>query len=317
MRPAANLIDEMGGSSPAMDLLDVYKLNQNTRNAISYWITQEVLDQSLVNYGLGPPVASLALDTGKDPIQHDFVSQLGSRLQAAGQQVNYLEIGVSVLKGIHTQSGFFHNSTITAFDVEDPNTIIERLWDDKTTIDSWAASPLRAEHGRAQDYVNQYRGPNSNTLYYVAGNAFDKPSYERIKSNVVAKHGPMNLILSDAWHTGESVSTEINMLIEEGIIDTGNDFAMVWDDCGGDIQRKKDIYTSFQEAIAPKLHALFAGHGVGAKRPTCMGRFTIPGWVGQNEFSHSTCVFTTLDLSGPSLGASETWTPMDPVITCS
>jgi len=304
VRPAVD-IDEIGGSTPALDLMDVYSVNQNTRNTITIWITPDVLSHSLIGYGVGPPVSSLALDTGKDPIQHDFVSQLGSRLEAAGQQVNYLEIGVAVLKGVHTQSGFFHNSTITSFDIEDPNPIIERLWNDKTTLDSWAASPFRKQHGRTQDYVNQYRGPNSNTLYYVAGDAFDNPSYEHMKSNIIAQHGPMNLILSDAYHTGEGVTTEVDMLISNGIIENGKDFAMVWDDCGD------DIYDSFQQTIAPKLRSLFAGQA------TCMGQFTIPGWVGQNEFSHSTCVFTTLDLSGPSLGASQTWRPTAPDITCS
>lgn len=292
------------------DLMDVFQENEKTRNAVKKWITPEVLSSSVYNYGITPGWITpdhtdiLGQETS-GPIQHDFVSQLGARISNSGQQVNYLEVGVSVLKCIHTQSNFFHNSVISAFDIEDPNPIIEGRWGGKKQVDSWPVSSNRQQHGRTQDYINQYNGPNSNTIYYHAGDAFDIPSYEHFSKTIVAQHGPVNLVLSDGMHTGSAVGTEVENLISHGIIQPGKNFAMVWDDCGGGIHD-----TVFQKNF-PRLRSLFAGQA------TCSGKFNIPGWVGQNEYSHDTCVFTTLDLSGPSLGASKTWIAKDSDVTCS
>lgn len=292
----------------APDLMDVYAENDKTRNEVKAWITPEVLGTALFNYGITPrwtePNDILAKET-LGPIQHDFLSQLGAQISSNGQQVNYLEIGVSVLKSIHTQSNFFHNGIISSLDIEDPNPVIEGRWADKKQVDSWLVSPTRKAHGRAQDYINQYSGPNSNTLYYQAGDAFDKASYEHFKKTVVAQHGPVNLVLSDGLHTGQAVATEVEMLISHGIIKPGVSFAMVWDDCSS------GLHDAVFKKNFPKLRALFAGQA------TCSGKLSIPGWVGQNEFSHNTCVFTTLDLSGPHLGVSKTWIAKDSDVTCS
>merc|ERR1719440_154369 len=71
-----------GSHSNAPDLMDVLAENEKTRNAMKTWMTPEILHGALFNYGLGPPISSLAKETGKDPIQHDFISQLGARLSA-------------------------------------------------------------------------------------------------------------------------------------------------------------------------------------------------------------------------------------------
>lgn len=292
--------------SPAPDLLEVFKHNQQTRNAIKSWITNDTLKTSLGNYGLGPPVASLAKDVGKDPIQHDFISHLGARLEASGQKVRYLEIGVSVLKSIHTQSNFFRNALVTAFDIEDPNPTIEGLWAQKSVVDEWPASSLRAWNKREHDYINKYDGPNNNTLYYVAGDAYSGVTYEHLHKTVVAKHGPMNLVLSDAYHTASSVSTEIKDLLSYGIIVPGQALTLVWDDCDDSWD---GIYSEMTQ-IFSHLRNEFAGQA------TCSGRFTIPGWVGQNEGSHGTCIFSTMDLSGPHMQASRSWIAEASNVTC-
>merc|ERR1712226_1462598 len=88
-------------------------------------------------------------------------------------------------------------------------------------------------------------------------------------------------------HSASAVIAEINGMIEREIIanQPGKEFAMIWDDCGGQIAR-----AGFDAYIVPKLRNLFAG------RKTCAAHFAINGWIGVNEHMHGTCVFTTLCL---------------------
>merc|ERR1712107_256751 len=133
-------------------------------------------------------------------------------------------------------------------------------------------------------------------------------SYEHLKKEIIGRHGPFNLVLSDGLHTPDAVENETSMLIAKELIQPGQEFAMVWDDCGNVVDNEL-AYNEIRDVVVkknfPKLRSLFANQHV------CTGRFVIPGWVGQNEFSHGTCVFTTLDISGPNLGASAAWMPQD------
>lgn len=298
------------------DIWDAWKNNQATRNAVKRWITRDVMDKSIFSYGIGYDFTTtkLVADTGPSPIQHDFISQLGARMERQGRKVRYMEIGVSVLKGIHTQLHFFRNATVTAFDIEDPNPTIEGLWQNKTVLRSWSTedmlphnmTDIRRSKGRVKDFVNSYKGPLGNSIYYVAGNTFNMATWRNLKDVVVAQSGPPNLILSDALHTGPSVLNEVVNLISNGIVQnqSGEDFSMIWDDCG------KDILSTFRAHIVGKLHQVFQGRAV------CFGDFVIPGWAGKNEHAHRTCVFSTQNLSGPHLGASATWVPEKNNVTC-
>merc|ERR1719401_1948306 len=77
----------------------VSKTNRAVRNSIVHWTTLEAIKNSVFGYGMTDnPIAFSKLvdcDTGEAPIQHDFVTQLGARLEANGQKVRFMEIGVS------------------------------------------------------------------------------------------------------------------------------------------------------------------------------------------------------------------------------
>merc|ERR1712050_81623 len=156
-------------------------------------------------------------------------------------------------------------------------------------------------------YVAHYNGPHSNNIFYVTGDSRNTKTWDHMAKQVTTPRGPMNLVLIDGWHTGEFVKTELDSLANNGII--GNegrdkDFAVIWDDCETDI---KDAV--FQDSF-PKLYQMFVG------RQVCSGSFLIHGWVGEQEKKHSTCVFTTLNIGGAHLEASDTWTPERPEILC-
>merc|ERR1711874_696525 len=111
------------------------------------------------------------------------------------------------------------------------------------------------------------------------------------------------------YHTGEFVKIELGNLVNRDIIGFDKDFAVIWDDCDHDI---KDAV--FKDSF-PKLFKQ-AKDKMPADKKACWGAFSIPGWVGNNEAAHSTCVFSTLDLSGDHLGASGDWKPDQADISC-
>jgi hypothetical protein len=164
------------------DLVDIHAHNQISRNMIKTWVppADYMENDAVFGYGLparfkGKPSMSdefLLKDVGPSPIQHDFISQLGARFQAQGKRVKYLEIGVSVLKGIHTQMNYFKDALIVAWDIEDPNPTIAKQWAKVKTIDSWETS--RDKNKKPADFINRYDGPLGNALYYVADRLFSE-----------------------------------------------------------------------------------------------------------------------------------------------
>eukprot|EP00747_Dinoflagellata_sp_TGD_P030776 gnl/TRDRNA2_/TRDRNA2_134857_c1_seq1.p1 gnl/TRDRNA2_/TRDRNA2_134857_c1~~gnl/TRDRNA2_/TRDRNA2_134857_c1_seq1.p1 ORF type:complete len:256 (-),score=19.84 gnl/TRDRNA2_/TRDRNA2_134857_c1_seq1:547-1248(-) len=230
-----------------------------------------------------------------------------------GQRVNYLEIGVAVLKSIHTQSHFFEGASITAFDWEDPNPVIANRWTNKIVLANWTDSEMppgtpdlrRTKH--SSDLALRYDGPNGNTMYYIAGNQFNNATWKGLKKYVVETEGPINLALSDGFHSHTAVVKETKILLSLGIIKHNPEkhFAYIWDDCSGEIR------WAVRKFVFPLLRAEFSG------RPLCMGFFNIAGWIGKKEDRHGTCVFSTLDLSGKHLGASQSWTAIGwEYVTC-
>ena len=91
-------------------------------------------------------------------------------------------------------------------------------------------------------------------IFYMAGDAFNDFTYKH-----VAKHlGRQNLILSDGMHTGKAVNAELNNLLSSGIIksNANEEFAMVWDDCLG------DIFDAFSNLFVPTLREEFKGRAL-------------------------------------------------------
>jgi hypothetical protein len=250
----------------------------------------------------------LSKDVGPFPIQHDFISQLGARTQAHGKRLKYLEIGVSVLKGIHTQINFFKDAVVVAWDIEDPNPTIASHWANPATIDSWKTS--RNKKKKHADFINRYDGPSGNAIYYVAGSAYDQHTFDHVSQTVVGAEGPLNLILSDAAHDEGAVLKEVQRLLSNRMIanQQGDVFTMVWDDCGHGTYNSIEVMV--KNTIFPMLRKEFP------TRTVCYGSFKIRGWAGVNEGGHGTCVFSTMDLSGPHLGASKTWTAEENDVKC-
>eukprot|EP00928_Gymnodinium_smaydae_P013816 TRINITY_DN15012_c0_g3_i1.p1 TRINITY_DN15012_c0_g3~~TRINITY_DN15012_c0_g3_i1.p1 ORF type:complete len:660 (+),score=82.43 TRINITY_DN15012_c0_g3_i1:209-1981(+) len=283
-------------------LVQIGKYNRIQRNHIKSWASREAIQASIFGYGMTDNpygfVEIVNRDVGSEPIQHDVISLLGACTQAAGERVRYMEVGVSVLKNIHTQSMFLQNAFITAVDIEDPNPTIESRWTDKEVVERWSELDMptpynkdmrrNATEPRPFDYVNRYKGPRGNTMYYATGDAFNKKTWVHLRSAIVDKEGPMNLVLSDGLHIAQAVLAEADGLFLREIIkeEPGKPFSMVWDDC----ETQSGIQGAVLTNIIPRLRREFED------RRVCYGWFEIGGWTGVHEKLHPTCIFTTFDV---------------------
>ena len=104
----------------------------------------------------GPKRVNAAV--GAYPIEHDLVSLAAEYVHRQTGFLNYLEIGVSVLKNVDTQV-HFHHATVTAFDIEDPNWTRAKHWG-KPRVVSQARTPganAARSKKRAFDHLYEWR----------------------------------------------------------------------------------------------------------------------------------------------------------------
>jgi len=218
---------ENDGTGRNVTLEAVVAESNRIRENITHWVALADVKDSVYGYGMSEDpfgfMKKVDANTGALPLQHDFVTHLGSRLAANGQTIRFMEIGVSVLKSVHVKANFFTGADITAVDIEDPNPTIERLWKDKAFVETWTESSMgsgdmRLGHkGRTNMYVARYDGPRSNTIFYVTGDSRNSATWRHLAKNIAQPRGPMNLILSDGstprqmwsqkWNTCETMAS--------------------------------------------------------------------------------------------------------------
>ena len=99
---------------------------------MSEWLEPQLLATSIFAYGLTLNPRSFLPKVGKPvgphPIEHDLLCYLAARVHAKASRLEYLEIGVSVLKSFDTQLHFHNFANFTALDIEDPNWTRARRW---------------------------------------------------------------------------------------------------------------------------------------------------------------------------------------------
>lgn len=169
---------------PLPTLEQVFDANELFRRTVppggSGWITEKQISGSVFNYGVmstgkidvhekvqtkqgGSSDAAqrkLTLPVGPLPTEHDLISWLSEQIRPtsdATEELQYLEIGVSVLKAFDTQAAYLRHASLTAFDVEDPNWHRARLWGKPEVVSERPSQGFRQRAGRATDKI--YRWP--------------------------------------------------------------------------------------------------------------------------------------------------------------
>lgn len=244
-------------------LSEIMSTNRASLEAVSCWLSDSDYENSVFNYGLPRDVRHL-LDApiGDEVTYADVLAVLATGLE---KRVSYLEIGVSAGKTFFQMLRFLKNAQLVGFEIEDMNPVLERFLEKGRRIE-WltATESLRKTASSLTDYEF---AENKNRVRYVAGDVFDDNSWARLSGC------KFNLVLSDAFHSGDALLREWRFIKALDLLDP-SEFAMVWDDLGDSGMRA--AFFQIAEEMRELYHIPADEVGIGLCR----------GWLGMNEGHH-------------------------------
>jgi hypothetical protein len=240
------------------DLGTAVQKNRRSLDRIPHWLEEEVYRSSIFQYGLPPHIRSFIDDPIDDtPTYSDLIVHLAEQLSS----LRYLELGPSVGKNLFQVANAVHNAELVAVDIEDINPILEQ----HLTLQSRSAWDPMAGSKRATSSTHTIYGQDDNRVEYIAGDLFDKATWERLRGK------KFNLIFSDAFHSPDALLMEWENLSALDLLADGP-FAMVWDDLTSDEMRR-----AFYRIAA----------SIRSKRPSAVVSLELfQGWVGKRERLH-------------------------------
>jgi hypothetical protein len=241
-----------------MNIQEVVKKNRETLSNVDCFITNQDYNASPDSYGLPIQVKHLIdLPINEDFTYVDVLMFLKQHLKA--ENPKYVEIGVSVLKTFYQVSNFLEDSELYAFDINQINPTIAQKF-------------ISVEEG---EQVNKYTH-NKNKITHFKGNVFKEEDFNLFKKEV---GDSVNIIFSDAHHTGEGLRAEYDSYIKEALSD---DFILYYDDLQNPSMRKffLEICEKYKEKDASITTALLQ----------------VNGWLGQHEGPHVNGIITSIDM---------------------
>ena len=239
----------------------VVSQNRAALSLIPNWIDEQVYERSIFNYGLPRRVKSLINEpTSREPTYTDAICYLQSKITTP---IRYLELGVSVGKNFFQIASFLQNASLTGFDIEEINPILESKFAEKAMIARWptVASSMK----KADSSMTGYKF-HSNQVNYLSGDIFDENTWARLDGM------KFNVIFSDAFHSPEALRFEYAMIRRYDLIDRNN-FIILWDDLGG------DMTPAFLDILA----RIESDYGLTSEN-LAINRYR--GWMGQHEQKH-------------------------------
>ena len=250
---------------------EIIKYNRKTLNSIDNFIDVSDYEKSDDLYGLPKRVFHLI----NTPINNDitYVDLLTFLyLFLNKKKINYLEIGVSVLKTFYQIANFLKDSNLYAYDINYINPIIEKHFNKTSDYKQLL-----------QKNVNHYIY-NSNNIYYYKGDIFKINQLEHFKNQVL--DDKIDIIFSDAHHSYKGLISEYNNLINNILNDN---FILYYDDLQDHSPRNENIdMTDAFFNIAKKIKNNY--HNI------TVALLKINGWLGNHEHTHTNGIITTLNL---------------------
>lgn len=239
----------------------VIRQNRAALSSVPRWIDDSVYDHSIFQYGL-PAALKLMIDK---PISSEvtYTDALCFLLTRLSKPVRYLEMGVSVGKNFFQVANFLQNGSLTGFDIEEMNPILEARFSDRTAISRWATMETSMKKGESS--LTSYRF-QTNQVRYLSGDIFDESSWARLAGE------KFNVIFSDAFHSPDALRFEYEMLKRYRLV-ADEQFIMIWDDLGGEMMRE---FLRIYDAMKAEYGLTSANFSLNAYR----------GWVGEYEPKH-------------------------------
>lgn len=319
------------GSVPTLE--EVYWTNERFRAQVAAsfaaggtgWLNPRQLNTSVFNYGLTRNplayVSRTAKPVGAKPIEHDLLTYLAGRVHASAGRLDYLEIGVSVLKSFDTQVHYHSNASFTALDVEDPNWMRAARWGEASSAQSRPSSGIRKTKGRTIDHLYEWSHvPTDRPLHaanrvrYVEGDALRSEAWSALAALKAREtEPPFNVVLSDGLHQPHALLAEMRALLEHGLVGSkastnkarateataeavaspfpsqhagqhAPHVLIAWDDCS----------KSLRDTVEGPVRKLFLKSRPGSL--ICYAHVLVNGWVGEIEAPHGCCLLSTFDL---------------------
>ena len=174
-------------------------------------------------------------------------------------RINYLEIGVSVLKNFMQINNQLEDSNLVAYDI---NNIVNKFSSDFT----------QTQRNTVRDFYQSKKGKNN--IYYFKGDVLSNQDADNFEKINEFKY---DFVMSDAMHTKEGILSEYENIIKGKL---NNKFILYYDDLdfpeleNAAIQVFKKLQINFENLS--------------------FYSFWIYGWVGQHEKMHKNGFITNL-----------------------
>ena len=175
-----------------------------------------------------------------------------------GNEIIYVEIGVSVLKNFYCIANNLTSSKLFAFDINTINPIVEEKFNNKKQLSNTS---------------NSYEF-NSNKITYVQGDVYNAGDLQEL----IDLSQEANFIFSDADHTPEGLMSEYVNYYSKCLAEN---FIIYFDDINSEMF---ETFVTIYKDIEKKLSNIKAY------------TFAINGWFGENENLHKNGIITNLDI---------------------
>jgi hypothetical protein len=242
-----------------VDLEPAVRRNRVSLALMPHWLDDEVYEASIFHYGLPPHIRSFIDEPIDDsPTYSDVIAYLAGQIP----NLSYLELGPSIGKNLFQVAKAVQNAELVAVDIEDINPILEKQLTQRMPAETWqtTAGSKRTASSTRTSYLL-----DSNRVDYMAGDLFDKATWERLRGR------KFNLIFSDAFHSPEALDMEWENIARLDLLAEGP-FAVVWDDLTSAAMRD-----AFYRIAAAIQH----------RRPSVLVSLELfQGWVGKRERLH-------------------------------
>lgn len=175
-----------------------------------------------------------------------------------GNEIIYVEIGVSVLKNFYCIANNLTSSKLFAFDINTINPIIEEKFNYKKQL---------SNNSKSYEF-------NSNQITYIQGDVYNSGDLQEL----VDLSQQANFIFSDADHTPEGLMSEYVNYYSKCLAEN---FIIYFDDINSEMF---ETFIIIYKDIEKKLSNINAY------------TFAINGWFGENENLHKNGIITNLDI---------------------
>ena len=236
------------------EMVKIIKKNRDFLKENKSFLTKAQYEDN--NYGIPGHIFS-SLNKGIDnfPTYSDLFVFMEKTLDSS---VNYLEIGVSVLKNFLQLNESLTSANLTGYDINPISPNFKHNFKNMSNVSS-----------------NYYTSTSNNKLYYFQGSVLDEVDTEEFKNLSKTK---FNFVFSDALHEPEAVFSEFNNLIKGELEEN---FILYYDDLDFD-GLSEVTYKIFKELNKDYENLYFC-------------TFYINGWIGQHEKLHKNGIISTID----------------------